>query len=116
MAFLAVVVFAQVNGSNLLTSHAKALNSSKSISATYTVQKPAGASATYKVDFAKPNKARIDTPNQLVVADGTTITTFDKSDNSFYKKPQTAEDFKGLFAGDEMGLFARSSMPTSTAT
>jgi len=105
-AALAVFVLAQVSGTNQLDSYAKALNSSKSISATYTVQKPNMAAATYKIDFAKPNMARIDTPNQIVVADGKTITTYDKAENSFYKKPQTADDFKALFNSDDTGLYA----------
>jgi len=101
-----VFVLAQVSGTNQLDGFAKALNSSKSVSATYTVQKPIGASATYKIEFAKPNMARIDSPTQIVVADGKTITTFDKGENSYYKKPQTAEDFKALFNSDDTGLYA----------
>jgi outer membrane lipoprotein-sorting protein len=57
------------------------------------------------VDFAKPNKARIDSPTQLVVADGTTITTYDKGDKSYFKKPQTDADLKDLFKSDELNLF-----------
>src|SRR5689334_11791181 len=105
IAGLAVWVFAQVSGSDMLGSFAKSLNGAKSLSTTYTVQRINGGSSTYKVDLAKPNKARIDTPSQLVVADGTNITTYDKNDKSYFKKPQTDSDLKDLFATDELSLF-----------
>jgi outer membrane lipoprotein-sorting protein len=105
LAALAVLVLAQVRGSDLLANFAKAQNGAKSLSATYTVQRVGGTSATYQVDLAKPNKARIDSPTQLVVADGTNITTYDKADKSYFTKPQTDGDLKGLFKGDDTHLF-----------
>src|SRR5579871_2397981 len=106
LAAMAVFVYAQVSGSDMLNNSAKALNAAKSVSATFTVRKPSGKVSNYQVeiDLAKPNMARIDSPSQLVVADGTSITTYDKNDNSYYKKPQTADDFNALFTGDEMSL------------
>lgn len=101
---LAAWVLAQVSGTDALNSFAKSLNAAKSVSATYTVQRIGGTSATYTVDLAKPNKARIDTPSQLIVADGTNITTYDKGDKSYYKKPETDADLKALFSGDELSL------------
>jgi len=49
-----------MSGTDMLGSFSKALNTSKSISATYTIQKPNGTAASYTIDLAKPNKARID--------------------------------------------------------
>ena len=105
IAGLAVWVFAQVSGADMLGSFAKSLNGAKSLSTTYMVQRINGGSATYKVDLAKPNKARIDTPSQLVVADGTNITTYDKNDKSYFKKPETEADLKALFKSDDLNLF-----------
>lgn len=105
IAGLAVWVVAQVSGSDMLQGFAKTLNGAKSLSATYTVQRIGGASATYSVDLAKPNKARINSPTQLVVADGTNITTYDKTDKSYFKKPETDGDLKALFNSDELNLF-----------
>jgi len=99
-----VLVLAQVRGNDTLNNFAKVLNDAKSLSATYTVQPIGGTQNAYKVDLAKPNKARIDTPSQLIVADGTTITTYDKGDQSYYKKPETESDLKALFATDDMSL------------
>jgi outer membrane lipoprotein-sorting protein len=102
---LGAFVLAQVSGSDMLNSFAKSLNGAKSMSATLTVQQIGGSSTTYKVDLAKPNKARVETPTQLVVADGNTITTYDKGDNSYFKKPETQADLQALFAPDELSLF-----------
>jgi len=104
-AGLAAFVIAQVSGSDMLAGFAKSLNGAKSLSSTFTVQKVGGASATYKVDLAKPNKARIETPTQLIVADGSTVTTLDKTDNSFFKKPQSDGDLKEMFNPDELNMF-----------
>jgi len=102
---LGAFVLAQMSGTDMLNSFAKSLNGAKSLSATLTVQRIPGGASTYKVDLSKPNKARVETPTQLVVADGTTITTYDKGDNSYYKKPETDADLKALFAPDELSLF-----------
>ncbi|HVT13818.1 MAG TPA: thioredoxin family protein [Fimbriimonadaceae bacterium] len=102
---LAAFVIAQVSGTDMLNSFAKALNSSKSVSASYTIQKPIGPSSSYQVDLAKPNKARIESPTEVIVADGNTITTYTKADNTYFKKPQTDAEFKALFANDDLGLF-----------
>lgn len=105
IAGLAMLVLAQVRGTDMLADFAKALNGAKSLSATYSVQRVGDVASTYKVDLAKPNKARLDTPSQLVVADGTNITTYDKKDKSYFKKPQTGDDLKALFATDDTSLF-----------
>jgi len=102
---LAAFVLAQVRGIDMLKEYAKALNGAKSLSATVSVQRIGGTASTYQVDLAKPNKARVDTPTQLIVADGTTIATFDKNDNSYYKKPQTDDDLKAVFTGDDLNIF-----------
>lgn len=105
IAGLAVWVVAQVSGNDMLGSYAKSLNAAKSLSTTMTVQRIGGSSSTLTVDLAKPNKARIDTPTQLIVADGTNIITYDKGDKSYFKKPETDSDLKDLFKSDELNLF-----------
>jgi len=105
IAALGAFVFAQVGGGGMLNSFAKSLNGAKSLSATLTVQRIGGESSTWKVDLAKPNKARIDKPTELIVADGTTITTYTKGDNTYFNKPETEADLKAMFAPDELNLF-----------
>jgi len=101
-----VAVFAQVRGTDMLANFAKALNSAQSLSTTYTVGPVADTKATISVDLAKPNLARIDRPNQLIVADGKNIITFDKKQQTYYKQPQTQDALIALFNGDELGVWA----------
>ncbi len=106
VAGLAVFVYAQVSGTSMLANFSKALNSAKSVSATVKAQVVNGTSSTIKVDLAKPNMARIETSTQLIVADGKTITTLDKSDNTYFKKDETDKDLKELFKSDELQMLA----------
>lgn len=105
VAALAAWVVAQTSGGTMLDAYAKALNGAKSLSTTYTVQKIGGTASTYSLDLAKPNKARIDTPTQLIVADGTNITILDKHDQTYYKKPETDGDLKDFFKSDDLLMF-----------
>ncbi len=105
-AALAAVIFAQGQGSQLLANFNKALSDAKSLSTNYRVVPVNGTPIEITVELAKPNMAKIDTPNELIVADGTTITTFNKVDKSYFKKPQTAGDLKNLFQGDELSIWA----------
>lgn len=106
VASIAAVIFAQGQGSQLLANFAKALGDAKTLSTTYVVQPVNGSPSTINVELAKPNLAKIDTPTQLIVADGTMITTLDKKENTFYKRPQTKADMTELFASDELSLWA----------
>lgn len=106
LAGLAVLVYAQVSGSSLVAGFSKALNASKSVSATINSQVVNGTVTNYKIDLAKPNMARIDGPNTLVVADGKNITTYDKKDNTYFKKPETDADLKALLDNDDFSMLA----------
>lgn len=101
----AALVAAQMGGAQLLGSFAKTLNEAKSLSSTFTVQTIGGTTDTYKIDLAKPNKARIDTPGQLIIADGSEITTYNKDSNTYSKSAQTDADFHGLFHNDSLSLY-----------
>jgi outer membrane lipoprotein-sorting protein len=103
---LAAVVYAQVRGTDMLANFAKALNSAQSLSTTYTVGPVSDAKATYSVDLAKPNMARIDTEGQLVVADGKNIITYDKKAKTFYKQPQTEQGLLDLFNTPDTRVWA----------
>ncbi len=74
------------------------LSKADGLQASYTVTVVGGDAAKVDIALAKPNKARIETASQLTVADGEKITTLDKKENSYYVKPQTAQDFRALFA------------------
>ena len=104
---IAAVALAQVSTSTLLTSFGKAINDAKSVQSDYTFQTiHAGGAEEYSVTLKKPNLVRVETPTQIVVADGKDITTFDKQEKTYFKKPQTAADVKQNFAPEELHLWA----------
>lgn len=113
----AAVAFAQ-GGSGLVGAFQTALNGAKTLHADYTYQKVGGVGEAYSVDLKKPDQARVDTPTMMVVADGKTLTTYNKTDKTYYKKPQTGDDLIGLFNPDGLklwkGFFANVPMPTRT--
>lgn len=105
IAAVAIFAFAQ-GGKDLLSGFSETLNKADSLSATYSFQQVGAAPSAYVVTLQKPNRARIDRPNELIVADGKTIVTLDKKSNTYFKKAQTAEDFGRLFADDDLNLWS----------
>ncbi|MBC8065010.1 MAG: thioredoxin family protein [Chlorobia bacterium] len=106
MAALAAVIFAQGQGNQLLANYNKALSDAKSLSTNYKIIPVGGTPSEVTVELAKPNMAKIDTSSELIVADGTTITTYNKAEKAYFKKPQTDADLKALFKSDDLGLWA----------
>ena len=102
---VAAFLYAQ-SGSGTLTNFAKTLNGATSVSANYTFQQIGGGKTEFTVELAKPNKARIDKPGELIVADGKTITTYNKAEKAYFARPQTDADVAGLFSSDELGVWA----------
>jgi outer membrane lipoprotein-sorting protein len=102
----AAFVYAQVGAGQVLANYATALNTAKSLKVQYTVQKVNGAPDNYQLDMAKPNLVRIETPGELIVADGTNIVRYSKGEKTYYKEPQTEESLKGIIAQDQFGLWA----------
>jgi outer membrane lipoprotein-sorting protein len=105
-AALAAVILAQGQGNQLLANFSKALMDAKSLSTNYKVLPVGGTPVEINLELAKPNMAKIDTPSELIVADGTTITTYNKAEKTYFKRPQTADDLGSLFRGDQLGLWA----------
>ena len=103
---LAVVAMAQINGSTVLANFAKAINTADTVSSNYTVQIIGSAAENYSVVLKKPNLARIDTPQYVVVADGKNVIRYEKASKTWYKQPQSDKELKSLFTNDELGLFA----------
>ncbi len=103
---MVAVAVAQVNGASLLEAVSKAFHGADAVKATYTVQVIGSSAEPYSVSLKKPNMARIETPTQTIVADGTDLVTYDKAEKTYFKKPQTEDDLKALFATDELNLFA----------
>lgn len=98
-------VFAQ-SGSNVLNSFSKALHGAQGLSVTYTVTRLGGSPASYTVNLSKPNRARIESASQIITADGSTITFFDRKSNSYFKRKQTDAEFRALLTSDDLSLWA----------
>lgn len=106
LAAAAIVVLAQGRGVDLLGSFAKALNSAQSLSVNYTVMPVGGAPETVVLELGKPNLAKIDLANESIVADGKTITTYDKKAKTYFKQPQTSDALAQVFARHDLNLWA----------
>lgn len=104
-AVVAAVAVAQT-GSTVIQAFSEAISSAKSLSANYTVQAVGGVSAKYSVSLAKPNKVRLESANELIVADGEKITTLLKSEGKFYTRKQSDGDARALLAGEGFNFWA----------
>lgn len=80
-----------------LDNYVDTIHNAEALNVTYTLQEVGGVGEKFVVNLAKPNKARIETPTEILVADGSEITTFVKAKNMYYKKAQTPQAFKSLF-------------------
>jgi len=114
LLFSAAYAGAQNTGVQLLEKFTTALNSAKTLTVTYTVQPIGGSSTAYKLELAKPNLAKIDSPMQLIVADGANIVTYDKTKKTYFKKPETDQELKKLLAGNDFSLWAGFFDPKAT--
>lgn len=105
VAALAACALAGPGTSKIYDAYLKSISSADSLHAVYTVQAVGGAPAYYTLDLKKPNQLRLDSNQKTIVADGTTITTLDKINNVFSKRPQTDQDIKKLFDATDLCLW-----------
>lgn len=105
VAALAAYAVASGDASPKLKAYAEAMGAAQSFSAKYTVQTIGGSATEYSVALSKPNMARVETESTLTIADGSTVTVYDKSANTFTKKPQSAADLMGLFSNLETSFW-----------
>lgn len=99
------LVYAQLGAGQVLANYATKLNAAESLKVSYTMQKMDGAPASFELELAKPNLARIDTPDELIVADGASIIRYSKGEKTYFKEAQTAAGLKQLLNQDEFGLW-----------
>ncbi len=100
------IVMAQSSGATVLGKYADTLNKASSLSVDFTTVNGSDAPVSYSVMLSRPNLARIDTPDKLVIADGANVTTYNKAQNTYMVMPQGDGDLKSLLKSDEMVLFA----------
>ncbi len=99
------LALAQGSGTSVLQGFVKSLNEAPALSVDYTTQVVGGSPTEFTVDLQKPNKARIESPSQLIIADGNNITTLDRGANSYFKAPQTEEAFADLFKNEDISIW-----------
>ncbi len=100
---VAGLVLAQ--GGNPLSGYVKAMNEASSVSATMSFQRIGGTATNYSIDLAKPSMVRIDKPNQLIVADGKAIVTYDKKAKTYFKTPHNEAELRKILSEDEFSVF-----------
>jgi len=88
-----------------LSGHVEALAGANTLDARFTVTTLGGSTDTVTVQLQKPNMARIESRGRLIVADGTTVTVFNKSEKEFVKYPQTEEKLLESFVSAQLQLF-----------
>jgi outer membrane lipoprotein-sorting protein/thioredoxin-related protein len=103
---IAAAAVAGVVADTKLINFEKALTDAKSVKATYTVQTIGSSPDAYNIALKKPNLARLDTPTQLIVADGSKIYVLDKAQKAYYKKNQTEAELKSIFSSEGVRPFA----------
>jgi len=84
----------------------KALQTAKTLKTSYSVTLNGEAPVTYSLDFKKPNLARIDSANELIVADGKTITRYDKANKTYYKTAENDTELKGILNSKDLLLWS----------
>jgi thiol-disulfide isomerase/thioredoxin len=102
----AALALATGSDSLLLPTFAASIHDAKSLKTDYIFQELGGNRNEYSLTLKKPNLVRIDAPNQLVVADGTDVTTFDKRAKTYYKQPETPALLAELFRADPYKTWA----------
>lgn len=104
-AMLAVLVYAQVGAGQLLANYAKALSEAKALKVSYAVVNPDGASKNYQLDLAKPNMARIESPTEIITADGSSIVRYDKAQKTYFRDPQSDAALRSILSADEYAVW-----------
>lgn len=105
LGVVVAIAAAQGNGKDIVQSFVKTVNGAESLSVNYTAQMVGMGSREFTLDLAKPNKARIETDTHLIVADGTTITKYDKAAKSYFKSAQTQADLNEIFQDEDLAIW-----------
>jgi thiol-disulfide isomerase/thioredoxin len=83
-----------------------ALGKAEALSVELRVVQVGGSTTQLKLAVHKPNQARLETPQRIVVADGATLVEFDKAAGTYMKTPQTDANLREALGGDEIRPWA----------
>lgn len=76
------------------------------VEATVQVTVQNGGSSTYSLMLKKPNMLRLETDDQLVIADGKEVTTLMKSKNQYFTVPQTEQSLGEILSPMELQIWS----------
>lgn len=88
-----------------LTDVVNKLNAAEGLTVTLASTTVGGGSTSTDIAFAKPNKIRIETDEQLIVGDGSTLTVLVKKLNKYFTKPQSDKVVATYLSGEEYRLW-----------
>lgn len=90
-----------------LAKYIGSLQKAESLKVAFSVQTLGGGPAEqFTLTLQKPNLARIEKPGATIVADGAKITFYDKKEEQYYSRNQTAAELNALFDTDEMRIWS----------
>lgn len=85
--------------------YAQQLQAAQILSATLTVRPLGGAAQNLKFKYGKPNLAKIEWPGGMVLADGKSITRYDRAANTYSVVEQTDQGFREIVFSDDASIF-----------
>jgi hypothetical protein len=101
LVFGAIAVGFKLDVSNpQLKSHVDALQKAPSLTVTFTVNTIGTGIEDEKLTVSKPGLVRWETPAKIVIANGTSILTFNKKDSTYTEEDQTKDSLRNLFKAD----------------
>jgi outer membrane lipoprotein-sorting protein/thioredoxin-related protein len=102
MSFLVVASAFSQRGKTVVNAYVKKLNQAKALTVSFTSQVIGGVPHSYMLILSKPNFAKIETPWEEIVADGSFITKLAKADKTYFKIRQTREALTAIFKPIEL--------------
>lgn len=85
----------------LLDRHVKGLQAAQSVEATLSVTQVGGATEEHKLAFSRPNHFRYDSPQVLLLSDGTRIVRYDKGKKVYSETAATDDEIKRMLTSAE---------------
>lgn len=92
-------------GASSINPYAQQLQAAQSLTASVTIRPTGAAAQSISFIYSKPNLARIQWPGGTIIADGTSITRFDKAANTYSVADQTHPAFREIVFGDDVSMF-----------
>jgi outer membrane lipoprotein-sorting protein len=115
----AVIASQAGSADSILDKHTKQLQSANSLSVQYTLQAlPGSGPIDYSLKLGKQGKFRLETPDETIVANGTTIWDYKKADNSYTQIDESESELKNFLKKEAVfpwvGFFVKAPFKDAT--